>query len=78
MVFRTFQQSSHPNLMQSRHGASDFAETNTCSTSVAAGASCFITVTFKPLAAGARTAAVSVSDNGGGSPQKVTLAGTRT
>jgi len=58
--------------------AADFAQTNTCGTSVAAGASCFITVTFKPSAAGSRSAAVSFSDNGGGSPQKVSLSGTGT
>jgi hypothetical protein len=58
--------------------AGDFAETNTCGTSVAAGASCFITVTFTPSATGKRSASVSVTDNGGGSPQKVGLAGTGT
>ncbi len=56
----------------------DFSETNTCGTSVAAGASCFIRVTFKPSAKGKRAAAVSVNDDGGGSPQKVTLTGTGT
>jgi len=56
----------------------DFAQTNTCGKSVASGASCVITVTFTPAAKGNRTAAISVSDNGGGSPQKVTLAGTGT
>jgi hypothetical protein len=58
--------------------AVDFAETNTCGTSVASGASCFIRVTFKPLVKGTRTADVSVYDNGGGSPQKVGLTGTGT
>jgi hypothetical protein len=57
---------------------SDFAQTHTCGKSVAAGASCFIKVTFKPTAMGKRTAQLSLSDNGGGSPQKVTLAGTGT
>lgn len=56
----------------------DFAQTNTCGTSVAAGASCFITVTFTPTVKGRRTANVSVSDNGGGSPQMVSLTGTGT
>jgi hypothetical protein len=56
----------------------DFAQTNTCGSSVASGASCFITVTFTPSAKGKRTASVSVSDNGGGSPQTVGLAGTGT
>jgi hypothetical protein len=56
----------------------DFAESNTCGKSVPAGESCFITVTFTPLAKGSRTASVSTGDNGGGSPQKVNLAGTGT
>jgi hypothetical protein len=58
--------------------AGDFTETNTCGTSIAGGASCFITVKFTPSATGSRSATVSISDNGGGSPQKVTLAGTGT
>jgi hypothetical protein len=58
--------------------AGDFSETNTCGTSVASGASCFIKVKFKPSATGARAAAVSISDNGGGSPQKVSSAGSGT
>lgn len=56
----------------------DFSQTNTCGTSVAAGASCFIKVKFTPSATGARTATISISDNGGGSPQKVSLAGSGT
>ena len=31
-----------------------FSETNTCGTSLAAGASCTVSVTFAPTAAGAR------------------------
>jgi hypothetical protein len=58
--------------------AKDFAQTNTCGKTVAAGASCFLSVTFKPLTKGNREAAVSVSDNGGGSPQTASLAGTGT
>jgi hypothetical protein len=58
--------------------AGDFAETNTCGTSLASGASCFITVTFTPSVTGKRTAAVLVKDNGGGSPQQVQLSGTGT
>jgi len=56
----------------------DFAETNTCGKSVAAHGSCTIKVTFKPTATGARAASVSVTDNGGGSPQSVSLTGTGT
>jgi trimeric autotransporter adhesin len=58
--------------------AGDFAQTRTCGNSLASGASCFITITFKPLAKGKRTAVVSASDNGGGSPQTASLAGTGT
>jgi hypothetical protein len=66
------------NISITGSNASDFSQTNTCGKSVASGASCFIKVTFKPTAAGTRSAAVSVTDNGGGSPQKVSLAGTGT
>jgi hypothetical protein len=58
--------------------AGDFAQTNTCGTSVAAGATCYITITFTPANKGKRTANLSVSDNGGGSPQTVSLSGTGT
>jgi len=55
---------------------SDFSEKNTCGSTVDAGASCTITVTFKPLTTGALSADVSISDGGGGSPQTVALTGT--
>ncbi|HEX3820121.1 MAG TPA: choice-of-anchor D domain-containing protein [Candidatus Sulfotelmatobacter sp.] len=54
----------------------DFAETNTCGTSVGAGASCSISVTFTPTAIGARKASLSIIDAGGASPQVVSLTGT--
>lgn len=56
----------------------DFTQTNDCGNSVPAHGSCTISVKFKPTATGARSAAVSVSDNGGASPQSVPLAGTGT
>jgi hypothetical protein len=56
----------------------DFQQTNTCGTRIGAGKSCTINVTFSPTAGGTRTASVSVSDNGGGSPQTVALSGTGT
>ena len=56
----------------------DFAQANSCGSIVAAGQSCTITVTFTPTAKGTRSAAVSISDDGGGSPQKVKLTGTGT
>jgi hypothetical protein len=55
--------------------AADFKQTNTCGTSVAAGANCVISVTFTPSASGARAAAISIADNATGSPQVVALAG---
>ena len=56
----------------------DFPETNTCGTSVAAGGSCTIAVSFDPVAVGSRSAAVTISDAAPGSPQVVTLTGTGT
>jgi hypothetical protein len=56
--------------------SSNFTQTNTCGTSVAGGANCTLTVTFTPSAKGARSATVSVSDNGGGMSQKVEVSGT--
>jgi hypothetical protein len=55
--------------------AGDFAQTHSCASSLAAGASCSISITFKPTASGIRTAALSISDDAAGSPQKVTLSG---
>jgi hypothetical protein len=56
-------------------GPGVFQLTNTCGSSVAAGKSCSITVTFKPPARGFYSADVYVYDNGGGSPQDVHLSG---
>jgi len=56
--------------------SSDFAQSNTCGTSVAAAANCTINVTFTPSAAGSRTASVAIADNASGSPQTVSLTGT--
>ncbi len=54
----------------------DFAASQNCGTSLAAGGSCAISVTFTPSATGTRTGALSVIDNATGSPQTVTLSGT--
>jgi hypothetical protein len=53
----------------------DYAQTNTCGASLAAGANCTISVTFSPTAAGARTGAITVTDNAAGSPQTASLTG---
>ena len=55
-----------------------FAETNTCGASLAAGANCTISVTFAPTVAFSPTASLSVTDNAPGSPQSVALTGTGT
>jgi hypothetical protein len=54
----------------------NFAETHTCGSMVGSGASCTINVTFKPIKIGSLDAYLEITDNGGGSPQKVTLTGT--
>jgi trimeric autotransporter adhesin len=59
--------------------AGDYAQTNTCPLSpatLAVAGTCTISVTFKPTASGSRTASVSITDNGTGSPQAVSLSGT--
>jgi len=43
----------------------DFSQTHTCGITLAAAASCAISVTFKPTAPGARTAAVSIATAAG-------------
>jgi hypothetical protein len=55
--------------------AADFSQTHTCGSSLAASASCTISVIFKPTASGTRTASLSVADNASGSPQNVALTG---
>jgi len=56
--------------------ASPFTQTNTCGSSLAAGATCSINVAFAPTAEGDFTGDVSVTDNAKGSPQTVRLSGT--
>lgn len=56
--------------------ASSFAQTNQCGTSVAAGASCTITMTFTPAASGALNATLNIAGNAGGSSQLVPVIGT--
>ncbi len=61
--------------------AGDFAQTTDCPISpstLAPTASCAITATFTPTAAGTRTASVVVTDDASGSPQNVALGGTGT
>jgi hypothetical protein len=54
----------------------DFTQVNTCGTTLAAGATCTITVAFTPTLNGTRTGTLSVVDNSAGSPHTVSLTGT--
>ncbi len=56
--------------------AADFTQDNNCGTTLSGGHSCTISVTFTPSATGTRNATLAISDDGGGSPQSVTLQGT--
>ena len=53
----------------------DFAETNNCGTSVPAGGSCTISVTFTPTALGTRTGQVTIPDNNADSLLPISLTG---
>ena len=56
--------------------ANEFTIVSNSCTSVGAGASCSIGITFKPSAAGARAAAITIASNGTGSPQAINTSGT--
>jgi hypothetical protein len=65
-------------LILSGTNASNFAQTNNCSGSLAAGATCMVQVTFKPSVAGTLTTTLNIADNATGSPQAVIFSGTAT
>jgi len=54
----------------------DFSQTNNCTAPIAINASCSINVSFTPLATGARSASITLTDDAPGSPQTVTVQGT--
>ncbi len=54
----------------------DFAQTNTCGGSIAAGASCTVSVTFRPTASGTRTGSLTIASSASNSPTTVALTGT--
>jgi hypothetical protein len=58
--------------------ASDFDQSNTCGSSLAAGTNCTIAVFFTPSVAGTEAASLSIADNASGSPQTVSLSGAGT
>lgn len=53
----------------------DFAQTNNCGSSLAAGTKCTINVTFTPTAAGNRSGTLTIADDASNSPQTVSLSG---
>jgi Abnormal spindle-like microcephaly-assoc'd, ASPM-SPD-2-Hydin len=55
--------------------ASAFGETNTCGSTLAAGATCTATVTFSPTATSLYSATLQISDNATGTPQAISLMG---
>ncbi len=54
----------------------DFARTTTCGSTLAAGASCAVSVTFSPSATGSRSASLTITDDASGSPHNAALSGT--
>jgi len=62
--------------MSSIGATGPFGASNNCGTSLAAGASCTVSVTFAPTAAGAATGTLSVNSSAPGSPLTVALSGT--
>jgi PKD repeat protein len=54
----------------------DFAQTNNCGNTVAAGTNCTISVKFIPIATGSRSGTVAITDNAAGSPHVISLSGT--
>jgi hypothetical protein len=54
----------------------DWAESNTCGTSVPVKGKCKIQVTFTPTATGTLSGAITITDNASTSPQAVSLSGT--
>ncbi len=60
----------------STSGSQPFSQTNSCGTSLAAGANCTISVVFNPAAAGMATATMSINAGGGAAAQTVSLSGT--
>jgi Bacterial Ig domain/Galactose oxidase, central domain len=53
----------------------DFSQLSTCSSPLAPGATCMITVSFQPLVPGTRTGILSIVDNAAGNPHITNLTG---
>ena len=55
--------------------ASDFTESSNCTSSLTAGSSCMISVTFKPTGKGSRSATLKITDNARSATQTELLSG---
>jgi hypothetical protein len=67
---------SGPLAISSITTAGDFGQTNKCGSMVNAGASCTLSVTFKPTATGTRTGTITITDDAAGTPHTLSLTGT--
>ena len=57
-------------------GSSDFTiSSNTCTSTLLAGHSCYVSITFAPTVLGAESATLNIADNAPGSPQTVPISG---
>jgi sugar lactone lactonase YvrE len=56
----------------------NYSQTNTCGTSVAAGGTCTITVSYAPSSSGTNQTRIDIADDGINSPQSITLSGSGT
>jgi len=64
-----------PLAISSIQAGAPFAESNNCGSSVAAGQSCTLTVTFSPTAVKYYSSALTISDNAPSSPQTIAVTG---
>jgi centrosomal CEP192-like protein/beta-propeller repeat-containing protein len=65
-----------PLEISSIQAGGDYTESNNCGSVVNPGASCIISVSFRPSAVGTSVGTVTITDGGLGSPQTITLTGT--
>lgn len=56
----------------------DYSQTNNCGSSVAAGASCTINVSYAPSSSGTNQTRIDITDDGLSSPQSISLSGAGT
>jgi len=66
---------SSPIVINSVTTGGDFSQNNTCGSSLAAGAKCYITVTFTASQTGPRSASITVTDDTTSSPHLLALSG---